>query len=300
VEVTIMSRCSMVLLWLAAAGVAADLRSGETRGIVPEQVVQARPKPSSAGNSAARPSYQAVAPLRNRQGSSPLQPGKQLGLSIWRLRPANAGDRGARILVHENANTAEWIPERVASGASLRAGDYVRLTVESPDSGYLYVIDRERYASGERGAPHLIFPTSGTRGGDNRVSAGQLIDIPAQTDRPSFFTLRNSRPDQLEEELTILVTREPLEGIEPGPEAVVLAEAQVAQWEKRWGMARVDRFELSGGAGRTWTRAEQQAGADKTRILTQDDPPPQTVYRVAAGRDEPVMVKVRLRYSRSR
>jgi hypothetical protein len=65
-------------------------------------------------------------------------------------------------------------------------------------------------------------------------------------------------------------------------------------------MARVDRFELSGGAGRTWTRAEQEAGADKTRILTQDDPPPQTVYRVAAGRDEPVMVKVRLRYSRSR
>ena len=56
-------------------------------------------------------------------------------------------------------------------------------------------------------------------------------------------------------------------------------------------------FELSGGAGKTWTQAEQQAAANTTRLLTQEDPPPQTVYRVSVKTGEPLMVKVRLRYS---
>jgi hypothetical protein len=175
----------------------------------------------------------------------------------------------------------------------------VRVSIESPEAGYLYVIDRERYPSGERGEPWLIFPTTRTRGGDNRVAAGKLIDIPGQTDQPNFFTLRPGRDDQSEEELTVLLTKSPLPGVELKAAAQKLTDDQVADWEKRWGAATVDRFELSGGAGKTWTRAEQQAGA-ATRLLTQDDPPPQTVYRVASKSDEPVLVKVRLRYGAKR
>jgi hypothetical protein len=36
--------------------------------------------------------------------------------------------------------------------------------------------------------------------------------------------------------------------------------------------------------------------ADSTRILTQDDPAPQTVYRVETGPGEPAVITVRLRY----
>jgi hypothetical protein len=275
---------------------AAGLLFAQTRGIVPEEVVQARPQPKAVVVGAVKPKYKPInaeATGLFRQSSS----SRQVGITIWRLRPAQATDRGARILVQEESNSAEWVPERVAAGSSLKQGDRVRLTVESPDSGFLYVIDRERYSSGQRSEPYLIFPTSRTHGGDNRAAAGRLIDIPAQDDRPSFFSLHQSRSDQTEEELTVLVTNEPLEGIEIGPKALRLTNEQVAALEKKWGTAKPEAFELSGGAGKTWTQAEQQAASNSTRLLTQEDPPPQTVYRVAVKRGDPLMVKVRLRYS---
>jgi hypothetical protein len=285
-----MKKLVLILLGAAAAG------AQETRGIVPEEVIQARP-PAKAG-AAARPRYQ---PVSKEAVSALRQPGsaRQIGVTIWRLRAAAAGDSGARILVQDDEHTADWVPERVASSSSLRAGDRVRLSVESPQPGYLYVIDRERYASGERGDPYLIFPTSRTHGADNRVTGGRLIDIPGQDDRPSFFSLRQSRPDQTEEELTMLLTTEPIAGLQIGPKALPLTKEQVTQWEKQFGAGKVETFELAGGTGKTWTRAEQQAGADVSRLLTQDHPPPQTIYRVDGGTGE-LMVKVRLHYSAGR
>jgi Domain of unknown function (DUF4384) len=279
-----------ILMALATAGVSLALSDPETRGIVPEEVVQARPQPKAAGANAARPKYQPMGAFRQPSAA------RQIGVTIWRLRPAAPGDSGARILVQEETKTVEWVPERISASSSLTAGDRVRLTVEAPEAGYLYVIDRERYASGERGAPYLIFPTSRTRNGDNRVTGGKLIDIPAQDDRPNFFSLRRSRPDQSEEELTMLLTTEPIQDLEIGPTALKLTNEQVAKWEKQWGAARIEHFELSGGRGKTWTQAEQEAAANTTRLLTQEDPPPQTVYRVAVKPGVPFIVKVHLRY----
>ena len=271
---------------MVAISAAALFAQSATRGIVPEEVLKARP-----GNAAVAPRYQAVGL------AAPAASARQVGVTIWRLRHATPADSGARILVQEEANTVEWVPERVSSSSSLKSGDRVRLSIESPEAGYLYVIDRERYAGGDRGEPYLIFPTSRTHDGDNRVTGGRLIDIPAQDDRPNFFALRPSRPDQAEEELTVLLTREPIAGIAIGPRALKLTDQQVARWEKEWGAGSVQRFELAGGAGKTWTQAEQQAAAKATRLLTQDDPAPQTVYRVAVNPGEPLMVKVRLRYA---
>jgi hypothetical protein len=277
------------------AGVSLAASDTAQRGIVPEDVIQARPPATTPTPAKTKPKYKAldpqvVASLRHPSAAS------ELGVTIWRLRPAAAADSGARILVQEGTETAELVPERVSSTSRLNAGDRVRLTLESPEHGYLYVIDRERYASGERGTPYLIFPTTRTRSGDNKVAGGKLIDIPAQGDRPNFFTLRRSRPDQVEEELTVLLTPEPLDGITIGENALALSNAQVAAWEKQWGSTKPDVFELTGGAGKTWTRAEQDAAAEGTRLLTLDDPPPQTVYRVAVKPGAPLAVEVRLRY----
>jgi hypothetical protein len=273
----------------AAFALAADT---DTRGIVPEAVVRARPR-QSGSTPVAAPRYRPVAP-----GSIPRQaPARQLGVTIWRLRPAAADEKGARILVHQENETSGWIPERVPSNGALRPGDRVRIGIESPQPGYLYVIDRERYASGERGKPYLIFPTTRTRNGDNQVKAGRLIDIPAQDDRPNFFTLQASQSDQTEEELTILLAPHPLEGIRIGRTPLELSPEQAAQWESQWG-GKVQTFELTGGGGKSWTAAEQRAGADAERLLTQADPPPQTVYRVEAASDAPVVVTVRLRYGK--
>jgi hypothetical protein len=284
-----------LILSLSFAGL---LFAQETiRGIVPEEVLKARPL-AKAGSAAPKPQYQ---PIGAQVVNALRQPGggRQVGVTIWRLRPPVAGEAGARILVQEESHAIEWIPERVSSGSSLKPGDRVRLSIESPDAGYLYVIDRERYANGERGEPFLIFPTTRTREGDNRVGGGKLIDIPAQDDRPNFFRLKPGRPDQVEEELTVLLTTEPLGGIQIGREMLRLSDAQVARWEKEWGGGRVERFELAGGAGKTWTESEQQAAASATRVLTQEDPPPQTVYRVSVKPGDPLMIKVHLRYGKS-
>jgi hypothetical protein len=290
-----------LILGILLAGISLAASDSNERGIVPEDVIDARPPAAPAGKAKtklekSRPKYQpldpqVVASLRHASAAS------ELGVTIWRLRSAAASDTGARILVQESAGTAEFIPERVASTSRLNAGDRVRLTLESPQQGYLYVIDRERYASGERGTPYLIFPTTRTRGGDNKVAGGKLVDIPAQGDRPNFFTLRRSRPDQVAEELTVLLTPQPLEGITIGTDALALSDTQVSGWEKQWSGGKPEVFELTGGAGKTWTQAEQAAGADGTRLLTQDDPPPQTVYRVAVKPGASLAVEVRLRYS---
>lgn len=270
------------------------------RQIVPEEFIKARPaKPTTTA--AKGPSYQPVDPqpaaARKNLGAKPSDM-TQLGLTIWRLRPSKAADTGARIIVQESDETVEWTPERVEANSPLRVGERIRISIEAPSTGYLYVLDREQYADGTFSEPYLIFPTTRTRGGDNRVTAGRVIEIPGQEDRPNYFRLRQSRPNQTAEVLTVLVTTQPLEGLTFGAQAQVLRQEQVAKWEKDWS-APAERFELVGGAGKTWTKAEQAAGIDGTRLLTQEDPSPQTIYRIATKPGEPILVKVALRYSKS-
>jgi hypothetical protein len=289
--------CLLSLAFCLVTGAQAQ----ETRGIIPEEFVKARPaKGQASANSDRRTLYR-------RTSAKPVaapSTGKfaQLGLTIWRLRSATAADTGARIIVHKENEDIELIPERLPVSASLHIGERIRLTFESPQAGYLYVIDREQFADGSFGDPVLIFPTTRTRNGDNQVTAGKLVEIPAQEDQPNYFTLQRSRlnhTSQTGEMLTVIVTANPLEGITIGPKALTLTSEQVEQWEQQWG-ARAETFDLAGGAGKTWTKAEQEAGANGTRQLTQEDPEPQTIYRVSVKPGAPLLVKVRLRYSRTK
>ena len=121
---------------------------------------------------------------------------KQLGVTIWRLTPeakSTTSDKDvARLLVQESGASKEYIPQRVAADTTFKQGDKVRLSFESPAAGYLYVFDREIYADGKVGEPVQVFPTMSARGGNNRVEAGSVIDIPAQSDGIPYFTLKSS------------------------------------------------------------------------------------------------------------
>jgi hypothetical protein len=221
-----------------------------------------------------------------------------VGVTLWRLRPSKTTDTGERILVQEGSDSVDWIPERVEADTKLAAGTRVRLSVEAARAGYLYVIDREQYANGSLGEPYLIFPTTRTNGGNNEVKAGRIIEIPAQDDRPPFFTLKPSRSNQVSEVISVLVSPTPLDGLVIGSQAQKLSVQQVAAWEKSWG-GTVGRLEMQNGAGKTWTRQEKEAGADSTRSLSQDEPAPQTLYyKPEAKSGQPVMVNVALRYGR--
>jgi hypothetical protein len=126
---------------------------------------------------------------------------EQLGITLWRLREAKANDKGVRTLVRESDKSSEWIPERVEADTLLRVGDRVRLTVESPRVGFLYVVDQDLFADGTRGDALLIFPATDMRGGDNQVRPGKLIDIPPQENDAYYFTARPRRNDQVGETL---------------------------------------------------------------------------------------------------
>jgi len=224
---------------------------------------------------------------------------EEIGVTIWRLRPAREADQGGRVLVLDGLKQAQYTPERIEAATPLSIGDRVRITVESPRSGFLYIIDREQYMDGSFGEPMMIFPTLKTRGGDNRVMPGKLIDIPAQEDQYSYFTAQpaGSRRDQVAEVLTVILVPSPLP-VTIGDQPLKILQSQVAEWEKMWG-GLTEILELVGGAGRTWTNEEKAASAPNGRQLTQGGPPPQTVYRVAAKKTGgPLMVTVPLRYAR--
>ena len=65
-------------------------------------------------------------------------------------------------------------------------------------------------------------------------------------------------------------------------------------WEA--GASDAERYDLDGGDGRRWTRIEQAAGADPTRLLTQADPLPQSIYRVPVQPDGRIAVRLTLKY----
>jgi hypothetical protein len=202
----------------------------------------------------------------------------QLGVTIWRLRPVKANDTGARVLVREKGKSSEFVPERVEADATFREGEHVRLSIEAPRAGYLYVVDRDLFADGTTGGAMLIYPWSDA---DNKVRPGKLIDIPAQEDDPSYFTARLTSANQVGELLTFIITSSPLD-LPIADKPFQIATGQMRSWEKIWG-GESERFEMEGGAGEGWTQQEQQAAAKKgTRQLTRDDPAPQTIYQISA------------------
>src|SRR5436190_837380 len=254
----------------------------------------------SSGTTARKaPVYRRTGSARiNRRGTRPPAT-EEIGVTIWRLRPSRDSDQGGRVLVLDGLKQAQYTPERIEASTPLNVGDRVRITVESPRPGFLYIIDREQYLDGSFGEPMLIFPTLKTRGGDNRVMPGKLIDIPAQEDQYSYFTAQpaGSRRDQVAEVLTVILAPSPLP-LKITDQPLKILQTQVAEWEKSWG-GLTEILELVDGAGRPWTSEEKSASAANGRHLTQGGPPPQTVYRVAARKaGGSLFVTVPLRYAR--
>lgn len=240
-------------------------------------------------------------PIRYRVvGKTPFPSSKDMpggpavvGVTVWRLRPSKTSDAAeVRELIHQQG---EWTPERVGGGTSLSEGSKVQLTIESPRTGYLYVFDREIYADNTFGDPVLIFPMLSINGGDNTVSAGKVIEIPSSDDKPPYYTLKRSRDDHAAESLTVIVSDKPLTDITVGKGGIKISLAQFESYQKQWG-AMTQQLELESGAGTAMSKAEKQAAAGK-KDLTQDDLPPQTIYRVNTKPGQPLLLTILLRIS---
>jgi hypothetical protein len=213
-----------------------------------------------------------------------------VGLTLWQLRPAQkSDDKSVRILEREDETTMEWTPVRVDSDTVFALGDRVRLSFESPRDGYLYVIDRELYEDGSLSEPYLIFPTLKDYNGNNRVTAGRVIEIPKTS-----FRLKSTRADYRGERLSFIVTPEPLAGLAIGQRMLQLDNLQVNRWEKDWSVM-AEKWELEKGKGQVYTKAEKEAGASLSRLLTQDDELPQTIFVIASKPGNPFLLNLPMR-----
>ncbi len=259
-----------------------------------------RPQAANAVPSARRDRYRRASPA---EVTNPRETAV-LGITIWKLRPSKESDE-ARILVTKGSRKTPFTPERVEASTAFFEGQMLRLGVEVPRSGYLYIIDREEYSNGAQSEPFLIFPLN-PASTDHRVTAGQVIEIPNQNDPEAYFEVKSNRgpgdSEQISEILTVLVTPTPLQGIpsqgsSTEPQPIALTQKQVAEWERLWSV-KTERLELEGGAGMGYTRAEQAAGSSKKTRLTPEDAPPQTVFRLATSPDKPYLVKLPLKIVR--
>ena len=291
---------------LPAAGLSAQERAAQDQAaqeqgerILLDTGIVKRPAGASAN---VRPvqykSLVASTPATPRKTSANAETTTDVGVTFWRLRPVMPGDDPATrllLLDDESGHEIEQIAERIEAGTPLKPGERVRLSVEVPRSGYLYVLDREQYANGSLGPATLIYPNFQTRPGDNQVAVGRLLEIPDRLDRISSFKLIKSGAEHQGEVLIVLVTPQPLPDLHAvGRKAMILPDEQVAQWDKQYGF-QVEHLELVGGAGKPMTVAEVRAGADRNRQLTTDDAQPQSVYRVAAKAGSPILLKLPLK-----
>lgn len=252
------------------------------------------PKRTNAGGSGSTNAAAGV-PTKTETSSSTFVE-EQIGITLWRLRPSTAEDDGPLIsVVGDSGKPVMWTPVRARADHGFTLGELVRITIESPRDGVLYVVDREVYRDGSLGDAMLIFPTEKTRSGDNRVSAGYLVDIPSWTDRTPYFMLSSTRKaDYAGELLTFLITSRPIPGLVIGPKPFPISRESIQKWEDSWG-TDVELFEMEGSAGETKTRVEQEATRPHTRQLTQQEPVPQTIYRIRVPREKPVLISVSIR-----
>ena len=272
-----------------------------TRGIWPPGF---RPAPATTAAKPSKPrpagAYKRVTP----RPESPIEATAEstLGLTLWRLRPeevAEANDKTiGRILVAVGNEKKSWIPERVEANTTFAIGQMVRLSIEIPRNGFLYVIDREQYTDGSFGQPVLIFPQ---KAGENAVAAGSVVEIPNQQAETFAFRFDPPKADArplAAEMLTVIVTPKPLTELNGFIGTTnALDVALVTKWERDYG-GQVEQLELKDGAGQAYTKVEKQAGLTRSVALTDEDPLPQTIFRVAANPGSPLVVRVPLRIAK--
>ena len=234
-------------------------------------------------------------PLNSKNNKvKPVYATEKLGVTFWKLRPAHSDEDDAPTFPVENNKRREnWTAERVSSTTKFKKGDLVRFTIESPSSGFIYVVNREFYNDGVKGTPLLIYPTLKTSGGDNRVTQGTVIEIPQKNDIYSYFEVKPEREDYAGEELFVIISPTKLPNIKIALSIIDLPEKTLNKWLDDWS-GTVDIYDAEDGDGVAYTETEAEAVSVKTRALRLSEPSPQTIYSVRHLKNQPLIVPFRM------
>jgi hypothetical protein len=275
----------------------------DTRGLRPREYAEriqnqiAKRRPHSKGSKKkAVTTYHATT---NDPG--PVAEGWDVGVTIWRLRPALKTDakevqEKTRIAVRKKGQAEEKIvmmtPTRAQSETLFSDGDILKFTIEAPFEAYVYILNREQYADDTLSDPYLIFPATDDVGVNDKGVPGRLLFVPSARPDDTFELKRLSdlnpadskTAEKTAEVLTVVLSKQPISELPPldkGNEPRKVDKQLFESWQKAW-RGRVWKFENKGGVGVSITRVEKQAGANGGAVLAGDDPTPQTVYHVAS------------------
>jgi hypothetical protein len=224
---------------------------------------------------------------------TPAPPGtrqSQVGITIWLV------DSGQSKGIEQVGE--EQVIERLDTNAAYAAGDTIRVRIESPTGGYLYIVDQEQYADGTYGPAVLDFPTLKLRKGNNVIRAWEPIDIPAYPAvwgfKPRKLNEGETRKTQVAEVLTIIISpRVLVDPVRISENELALGKGEFEGWRAKWQTA-IQQFDLENAAGQAGrTKGIEQLGEEAD---AKDALGPQTIYRVAVKRGNPVWITVPLRF----
>lgn len=305
--------CFAVLTTFSAADVcAAFWQQDENKGIQAVEYLKKRPTAKISGGrnysqasgkkppaSAAKRFYRPVKSKKTKpppKVSANLTETAQIGFTMWRVK-SDAAENESKGIVEVDLQKSE----RAEIEPTLHVGETFRLGVEPlSHNGFLYIVNREKFADGSYGTPTLLFPTLSSRGGNNFVRAGVLSFLPAYG--KVFKIAPAEEKKQIAEELIIIVSPKLL--IDPQtlrPSAISLAPAQIGEWLALWQVEDFQAMELVDGAKEFMTAAEEFAWREQSKkivevtpTLTQTDAPPHIVYQMKIKRGTPALIIVTL------
>ena len=299
-------------------------QDGQTRSITSEDFTNKRPdapktkkpkrRPSAAPknviyNSKKAPKIRIGWKTAGMSANRPKPTGKMIandiGVTIWKMRPPLPTDpSGVQLLVSVNGRNEWWSPVRVDPSSVFSAGDKIRLGIESKQAGYLYVINSEVSADGNFGVPRLLFPVGGAT--FNFVSPGMLVDIPDQKESHPYFNLEPNKGNYAGEILAVIISPVKLD-FELDRSDKILNIGSVLDLDSEIDLQIFASAETNGTvfsqaetgaacATRELVREKRPESAcpNKTRSLTREAPPPQTIYRINAYPGRPAIALVRL------
>ena len=184
----------------------------------------------------------------------------------------------------ENGNAVRVDPSR-----EFRAGDRIRLSLESNTDGYLYIFHTEN-----NGEPQMLYPDVRLENGDNRIEAHVPYEIPWNEPGVENWFQFDAKPAS--ERIYVVVTRQPLPGIPTDKALVNYCGQNRCPWRPPagvWAQVKTSVQAKVGvvkgkSYGQKQTQTEQVA-VTRGLSLTQTAPEP-SVIRMNVSSDSPILV----------
>ncbi len=178
---------------------------------------------------------------------------------------------------------------RVDPSREFRAGDRIRLALETNTDGYLYIFHTEN-----DGEPQMLYPDVRLERGDNRIEAHVPYEIP--WNEPGVENWFKFDANPANERLYVVVTREPIPGVPTGDQLVNYCGQNRCPWRapagawaqlKASGQAKV-------GVVKSKTYGQKQSQTEQVAVtrglgLEQSAPEP-SVIRMNASSNLPILV----------